>query len=39
MGEARELVRNYDLSNAAMVCMGKPDDENYDGLLRLLLPN
>ena len=31
-----ESVQNYDLLSIVMLCLGGPDDENYDGVLRML---
>ncbi len=36
VGEAVEPVRNYDLLSIIMLCLGGPDGENYDGVLRML---
>ena len=36
VGKATELVRNYDLLSVVMLCLGGPDGENYDGVLRML---
>ena len=36
IGEATEPVRNYDLLSIIMLCLGGPDGENYDGILRML---
>lgn len=36
VGEAVELVQNYDLLSIVMLCLGGPDSENYDGVLRML---
>ena len=36
IGEATEPVRNYDLLSIIMLCLGGPDGENYDGVLRML---
>ena len=36
VGEAVELVRNYDLLSIIMLCLGGPDRKNYDGVLRML---
>ena len=36
VGEATEPVRNYDLLSVVMLCLGDPDGENYDGILRML---
>lgn len=36
VGEATEPVRNYDLLSIVMLCLGGPDGENYDGVLRML---
>ncbi len=36
VGEAVEAVRNYDLLSIIMLCLGGPDGENYDGVLRML---
>ena len=36
VGGAMEPVRNYDLLSIVMLCLGGPDGENYDGVLRML---
>ena len=36
VGKATEPVRNYDLLSVVMLCLGGPDGENYDGVLRML---
>ena len=36
VGMAVEPVRNYDLLSIIMLCLGGPDGENYDGVLRML---
>lgn len=36
VGKAEELVKYYDLLSIIMLCLGKPDGENYDGILRML---
>lgn len=36
VGGAVESVQNYDLLSIVMLCLGGPDDENYDGVLRML---
>lgn len=36
VGEAAEPVKNYDLLSIIMLCLGRPDGENYDGVLRML---
>ena len=36
VGKAKELVKHYDLLSVVMVCLGGPDGENYDGILRML---
>lgn len=36
VGEAVKLVPNYDLLPIVMLCLGGLDDENYDGVLRVL---
>ena len=36
MGRVKEPVKNYDLMNVTMICLGKPEGENYGGLLRML---
>ena len=36
VGEAVEPVQNYDLLSIVMLCLGGPDSENYDGVLRML---
>lgn len=32
----KETVRHYDLLTAVMICLGRPEDENYTGILKLL---
>lgn len=29
-------MENYDLMSAVIICLGKPDSENYHGVLKLL---
>ena len=36
MGQTREQLKNYDLLTAVLVGLGKPDGENYDGVLKML---
>ena len=36
VGETVELVQNYDLLSIVMLCLGGPNGENYDGVLRML---
>ena len=36
VGGATEPVGNYDLLSIIMLCLGGPDGENYDGVLRML---
>lgn len=36
MGHVTEKVENYDLMSAVIICLGKPDSENYHGVLKLL---
>ena len=36
VGKATEPARNYDLLSIIMLCLGGPDGENYDGVLRML---
>lgn len=36
VGHVTEKVENYDLMSAIMICLGKPDSENYNGVLKLL---
>jgi len=36
VGAAAEPVRNYDLLSIIMLCLGGPERENYDGVLRML---
>ena len=36
IGNVKEPVRNYDLIDVVMVCLGGEDKENYDGVLKLL---
>ena len=36
VGKATEPARNYDLLSIIMLCLGGPDGENYNGVLRML---
>ena len=36
VGEATEPVKHYDLMSVIVLCLGGPDGENYDGVLRML---
>jgi len=36
VGKAVEPVQNYDLLSIVMLCLGGPDGENYNGVLRML---
>jgi len=36
IGNVKETVSHYDLLSAVMVCLGGPEDKNYDGVLKLL---
>lgn len=36
VGHAVEPVENYDLVSIIMLCLGRPEGENYDGILRML---
>ena len=36
VGSVKEPVRNYDLIDVVMLCLGGEDRENYDGVLKLL---
>lgn len=36
VGKALEPVQNYDLLSIVMLCLGGPDSENYDSVLRML---
>ena len=36
VGEAAESVRDYELLSLIMLCLGRPDGENYTGVLRML---
>ena len=36
VGHVTEPVKNYDLMNVTMICLGKPEGQNYGGLLRML---
>ena len=36
VGNVKEQVRNYDLINVVMLCLGGEDRENYEGVLKLL---
>ena len=35
-GEAKEPIRNYDMLSVVMICLGGPEGENYQGILRML---
>ncbi|MCC8044502.1 MAG: hypothetical protein LIP12_03260, partial [Clostridiales bacterium] len=36
IGNVKEAVEHYDLMTAVMICLGREDDENYSGILKLL---
>lgn len=36
VGRTREEIKNYNLLTAVLVGLGKPDGENYDGVLKML---
>ena len=36
IGNVNEPVQNYDLLSVVILCLGGPDDKNYDGVLKLL---
>ena len=36
VGEGREPAKNYDLLSIVMLCLGGPEGENYNGVLRML---
>ena len=36
VGNVKEAVKNYDLLSVVILCLGGADDENYDGVLKLL---
>ena len=36
IGNVKEAVENYDLLSVVILCLGGPDSENYDGVLKLL---
>ena len=36
VGNVREKEQNYDLMSVIMVCVGRPESENYSGVLKLL---
>ena len=36
VGHINEAVQNYDLLSVVILCLGGPDGENYDGVLKLL---
>jgi len=36
VGKVAETVKNYDLLSVIMICLGGPDDDNYNGILRML---
>jgi len=36
LGTAKESVENYDLMTVIMICLGRPEQDNYEGIIRLL---
>ena len=36
IGNVKEQLNHYDLFSAIMICLGKPESENYAGILKLL---
>ena len=36
IGNATEKSENYDLMSVVTICLGKPDSENYTGILKFL---
>ena len=36
IGEAQEETENYDLLSVVIICLGKPDTENYKGILKFM---
>lgn len=36
VGLAAEKIENYDLMSVVMICLGRSDSENYEGILKLL---
>jgi len=36
VGNVKEPVENYDLSSIIMICLGEPNGDNYNGVLKLL---
>ena len=36
IGNVKEAVKNYDLLSVVILCLGGADDDNYDGVLKLL---
>ena len=36
VGNYREPIQHYDLLTAIMICLGNPENDNYDGVLKLL---
>ena len=36
IGNAAEKLENYDLMSVVTICLGKPDTENYTGILKFL---
>jgi hypothetical protein len=36
VGNVKEIPENYDLLTAVMVCLGNPNEENYNGLLKMM---
>ena len=36
IGTVKEERKNYDLLTVIMICLGKPEDDNYTGILKLL---
>ncbi|MCD8110491.1 MAG: hypothetical protein LUE14_10410 [Clostridiales bacterium] len=36
IGNVKESVQNYDMLTVIMICLGSPEDDNYEGILKLL---
>ena len=36
VGESTEPVKDYDLLSVVMICLGRPEGENYQGVLKML---
>ena len=36
VGESTEPAKDYDLLSVVMLCLGRPEGENYQGVLKML---